>query len=720
MQKPAAALFFIGLVCLFVLFALGGEECLHPYLRAVLAQADKADVFDLASLAPVMQVFTRNGSILPATPPCNGTTVEGERIGILVKVRHSVWEASFLGMPVGVSTGTILTMKVTLEELLHIAACTDVVYVEPAWKTEPKLDQSVPAIGADHVHAQSPPVIGEQVIIGAVDTGIDYTHLDFRYDADGDGFEESSRILSIWDQTSGFWGTYYDREQIESDLALGFDSGEGLVRETDTVGHGTQVMGVAAGDGSSSTAGFVGVAPGAQIIMVKTPFYTSDILAGASYIFERADDLGLPAVVNLSLGGHSGPHDGTSLFEQGLDELVEGPGRVIVVSAGNEGDRAIHVSHTLNGGSFTFSVNPASNALDLSLWYPGGSQFTLTVLPPGGVPLVVPCGTTGHTNTAGGSIYVENATVGPNPNNGDNEIMIMLNNVIAGTPWGFTVSDAGGGGRFDGWITSNGGRILGGDSTHTIDEPGNAERVITVGAFNTKAQWPSVSGEQDFTAEYPIGALSYFSSQGPTRDGRQKPELNAPGAWIAAALSADSSSQGYLTHPDHEHAMSAGTSFAAPHLSGVIALMLSVDPQLTASEIKTKLTGTASTDGFTGLVPNPRWGWGKVTADRAVAAVKPPPNGEEEDRPVITVVENPVCNHALFSYRLLPGTTEATLRIYNLAGKLLFEAALDAVGSQYDWNLLNDHGEPLGSGLYLYLLLTDVGRSKTGRLVIAR
>lgn len=719
MRKLTAVLFIaVILSLLFAPLAQGRFKRLSPYLRAVLARAEGVEKLDLAAFAPAVQVFTAKGVILPPAFPYGGESGEEERIGVLVKVRRPVWGRSFLGLPLGVSTGTILSMRVTLEELLLLATSPDVVYVEPAWKTEPKLDRSLPAIGVDRVHAQSPPVTGEGVIIGALDTGIDYTHLDFRYDGDGDGFEESSRILNIWDQTSGFFGVYYDNEQIESELALGV----GLVRQADTDGHGTHVMGIATGDGSSSTAGFVGVAPEAQLIMVKTPFYTSDILAGVDYIFDRAEELGLPAVVNLSLGGHEGPHDGTSLFEQGLDELTQEPGRVIVVSAGNEGDRAIHVTHTLNGNSFTFAVNPSSNSLDLSLWYPGGSQFTLTVVPPTGAPLVVPAGTTGYTSTPSGSAYVENAAAGPNPLNGDNEVVVMLSDLNPGILWTFTVSDAGGGGRFDGWITSsNGGTILGGDTTHTIDEPGNAFRVITVGAFNTKARWDSLSGQQDFSVQYPIGALSYFSSQGPTRDGRQKPEVAAPGAWVAAALSADSSSQGYITHPDGEHTMLIGTSVSAPHVSGVVALMLSIDPHLTADEVKTKLTRTAASDAFTGSVPNPPWGWGKVAANAVIAAVAPPQNQDgEEERPVIEVAENPVHERALFTYEFPPGTATATLRIYNVAGRLLFETALELDRSEYEWNLESDRGEPLGSGLYLYVLLTDVGSSRPGRLVIER
>ncbi len=721
MRKLIAALLVVGALHLLLgPVASGDQGHLHPYLRGILTKASTLEAFDLASLAPVLQVFTAKGEVLLPSSLHGIAEDEGERIGVLVKVRRRVWGKSFLGLPVRGNTGTILSMPVTLSELLLLAASSDVIYIEPAWRTEPKLDQSLPAIGADRVHAKTPPVIGQGVIVGAVDTGIDYTQLDFRYDADGDGFEESSRILNIWDQTGGFFGIYYNRSDIESDLAFGFGPQEGIVRQADTDGHGTHVMGVAAGDGSSSGEGFVGVAPGAQLIMVKTPFYTSDILSGVAYVFERAEELGLPAVVNLSLGGHDGPHDGTSLFEQGLDELAQGPGRAIVVSAGNEGDQSIHVSRTLHGNSFAFKVDPTADGLDLSLWYPGGAQFTLGIAPPSGPPLAVAAGSVGFTSSGLGDVYVDNASAGVNPNNGDNEILVTLNNLLPGSLWTFTMSDDGGGGRFDGWIISGDGTIVGGDSTSTIDEPGNAERVITVGSFNTKAQWSSLSGEQDFAAQYPIGALSYFSSRGPTRDGRQKPEITAPGAWVAAALSADSSSQGYLTLPDQVHTMSAGTSVSAPHVSGVVALMLSLNPQLSAQEIKAKLTNTAVSDGFTGVVPNLRWGWGKVDAEAVIATVESSSDENGAQRPVITVAENPVQKSASFTYELPLEATRATLHIYNVAGKLLFETELPLDGNEYSWNLATDRGNALGSGLYLFVLLTDSGSSEIGKLVIAR
>ncbi len=701
----------------FTLVAFAGEEKLSPTLRQILARAESENAIDLSSYAPSLAVFDSKGLIrFPVLPGEEG----GDRLGVLVKVIHPFWGSSFLGLPVAVSTGTILGMRVTLAELLTLIASPDVIYVEPSWKTEPKLDMSLPSIGADRVHARVPPILGEDVIIGAVDTGIDYLHLDFCYDADGDGIEESSRITSIWDQTGGFFGTTYSNGDIEGDLALGLDPSQGIVRQRDNDGHGTHVMGIAAGDGSSSSAGFVGVAPGAQIIMVKTTFYTMDILAGVEYVFDQAEERGLPAVVNLSLGGHDGPHDGTSLFEQGLDELLQEPGRAIVVSAGNEGDQSIHISHTLHGDSFTFLLDPSSNSTDLSLWYPGGSAFTIIITPPGGSPLTVPARTTGHASTASGLVTVDNALAGANPNNGDNEVLISLSSLMTYTAWSVTVSDAGGGGRFDGWIISNRGTIIGGDSNETIDEPGNAERVITVGAFNTKAIWPSLSGEQDFSDDYPIGDLSIFSSRGPTRDGRQKPELTAPGTWICSSLSVNSSSVSYLTHPDGVHTMSLGTSIAAPHVSGVIALMLVVNPQLTASQIKEALIETAVRDSFTGSAPNPRWGWGKVAAEAAVAAVETHQAPEQEERPTVTIEENPVHNLAVFAYTLPEGTGQARLAILNVAGALIFDALLDPSQTSYRWNLIANFGEPLASGLYLYVIVTDTGRSEIGRMVIER
>jgi subtilisin family serine protease len=655
-------------------------------------------------------------------------TSKEEKIELLVKLDRGFRGTSFHGIPVKVSTGTIVGVAATIQQILTLLGDQDVVYIEQSWPTSPTLDTSVSVIAADTVHSSSPAVTGAGVIVGAIDTGIDYTHLDFRYDSDGDGFEESSRILAILDQSYGIFGIEYDWQDIETDLTNGHGSSEGIVRQKDTDGHGTHVMGIAAGDGSSSSEGFVGVAPEAWIVMVKTTYFTSDILAGIEYIFDLADALGLPAVVNLSLGGHEGPHDGTSLFEQGMDELVQGPGRVIVVSAGNEGDEFIHASDTLVGNASSFRINPDSWDAELNMWYPGSAQFMISVSPPSGPAIVVPWGTdSGLIQTAFGAVRVDNASSGVNANNGDCEVLIRLSGLSGSGQWQVTVTDTGGnGGRYDAWIISGSADIVNGDSSSTIDEPGNARDVITVGSFNTKAVWPSLSGDQNYLTSYPLNVLSSFSSQGPTRDGRTKPEICAPGAWISAALSGDAMWQGYLVNPDGVHTMELGTSMAAPHVSGAVALLLSIDPQLTAEKVRVLLTDAAIRDGFTGVVPNSRWGWGKLDVAAAVANVDQPqpppvdPPPSEGDLPEIALEENPVDAVARFVMTLPVDTTWAELRIYSASGDLVYDAPVHPSNDRLEWPLITNRGKSVASGLYLYVLVTDRGTSAVGKLVIAR
>jgi subtilisin family serine protease len=466
-------------------YATGDEAVLHPSLRSILQQLAQDTSINLGGFVSHLQIFP-----LKRTTTTHVDPVEWQ-FGVLVQTHQGLFGQAFLGIPILVNTGTIIGMQVSVTELLLLANSPQVVYIEPSWKTEPKLDYSVPAIGADQLHSAVPPLTGEGVIIGSVDTGIDYSHLDFRYDSDGDGIEESSRIFSIWDQTSGSLGAYYGNDEIESDIALGLGPESGQVHQADTNGHGTHLMGIAAGDGSSSDTGLIGVAPEATIVMVKTSFYTLDIISGVRYIFEQAAMLGLPAVVNLSLGGHEGPHDGTSLFEQGLSELAQQYGQAIVVSAGNEGDANIH------------TINPISPSLTLQLWYPGESSFSLTVTSPVGSSLTVDTGS--YASSQAENLYVDNASDGTNPNNGDNEMQVTLIGVTPGSKWSFTITDEGGGGRFDGWIITNtGATILEGDTHCTIDEPGNAYGVITVGSFNTK-ELPG------FPTENGIGEISSFS-----------------------------------------------------------------------------------------------------------------------------------------------------------------------------------------------------------------
>jgi hypothetical protein len=332
-----------------------------------------------------------------------------------------------------------------------------------------------------------------------VDTGIDWTHPDFRTDRDGDGFEESSRILWLWDQTEtgAFgsprkvpFGTEYTREEIEAALR----SGVNIVNERDESGHGTHVTGIAVGDGSASGGTFVGMAPNAEMILVKTSYFSTDIVEGVRYVFEKASWLGKPAVVNLSLGGHFGPHDGTSLFEQGLEAFLGQPGRAIVASAGNDGDQNIHLGGQLRPReAFTFTFVPNEETAYVNIWYSGSANFTVSVTSPGinGPPQTVLAvrGQGEFQNTPDGSVEIDNSRDGLDPRNRDRAVALSLERVQPGSAWQITLTDQGGtGGRFDAWPgLSTMGYFPQGDSFSTVTEPATAKKHYRCGGVHDKS-----------------------------------------------------------------------------------------------------------------------------------------------------------------------------------------------------------------------------------------
>ena len=241
----------------------------------------------------------------------------------------------------------VFTAWVPANRIEQVAAIAAVSRIEGA-----EIDQATNDVGASVTGAATfrgagptfPGANGAGVVVGNVDTGVDYDHDDFK-DALG-----STRILKIWDQTNaagpapaGFaYGTEWNSAQINSLLSTAGD----------THGHGTHTMGTAAGDGSAVAGGsaaahtYAGMAPMADLIVVDGSttgsFSRAQMADGANYIFGQATALGKHAVVNMSIGSQSGPKDGTDAFEQTIDAL-SGPGKIVVMSAGNDRNQPLHV-----------------------------------------------------------------------------------------------------------------------------------------------------------------------------------------------------------------------------------------------------------------------------------------------------------------------------------------------------------------------------------------
>lgn len=551
------------------------------------------------------------------------------------------------GIEVNSRIGRFMTARCPLPLLSQLLALPGIERVSVAERCRPNLDRSALDVGANKIRTVVPPSFtgqtGAGVLVGVVDTGIDYANPDFQKP------DSTTRLVSLWDQTSGAAppaGFSYGEEWLPPAINAGIPS------EVDSQGHGSHVMGIAAGDGSATGNGesaftYVGMAPEADLCMVKTNFQTTAIVDGVNYIFRKAASLGKRAVVNLSLGTQQGPHDGTLDMDLMLNALT-GPGKIIVASAGNEGADDLHGQVTLSGATpqnmtlsvpaYTAASGAGNDFLLFSGWYAGTSQISVKIVTPSGVtlgPVATGANLLGQ-NTVDGYLNINNGT--STPSNGAHEIYVEVydNNVskppMTGT-WTFTFTPVSipGGGRLDMYLYSsklaNGAGPLarwvqnvafGG----VVGSPGDADSIVTVAAYTTKDCWFSVDGRSYcWNPRPPLNDIASFSSQGPRRDGALKPDISAPGFGITSTLSASYLAQTALTAPDGVHVNFAGTSMSAPHVTGATALLLARSEWAgaTPSGIKARLASTARADAFTGSVPNATWGAGKLDLGTALA-----------------------------------------------------------------------------------------------------
>jgi subtilisin family serine protease len=554
--------------------------------------------------------------------------------------------------------GGIFTAYIPAGAVEAVAALAGVRRIEGSAPVEFETDLSVPSSGANLLRGPGPAFTGfngQGVLIGAVDTGIDFDHQDFK-DAGG-----LTRLVSLWEQTNAAgpgpapfgYGTEWSSAQI--------DGGACTQVDVDLDGHGTMVLGIAGGDGSGTGGAtppftYVGMAPQASLCLVKPTGSSSAVLDGVKYVFDRATALGLPAVCNLSLGSQSGPRDGTSAFEAGLAAL-SGPGRIVVVSAGNYRGQSLHAEVFAAGTGTNATMGIAGSLVNrfvfINGYYESSENLSVQVTTPNGTVLgPVPLGGTNTpfpgSATANGRVFVENG-VGLTAT-GDRQVFILIQvesgQSMNGT-WTFRfipVALGAANGEVDLWRYQNAAgttaNFLVGNQPleEMVTEPGNALDVITVGAYSSKQFFVDCNGiTQSLPGGTSVGTLAGFSSPGPTRDGRQKPDLSAPGTAIASTTSFDpvvicGAGPSPKLGDGMQHRVAQGTSLSAPHVTGAVALILQKYGPLTTPEFVTSfLQNRARVDGFTGAAWNKDWGHGKLflgdMIDPTVAVLAP--NGGE-------------------------------------------------------------------------------------------
>jgi minor extracellular serine protease Vpr len=637
-------------------------------------------------------------------------------------------------IPINTVLPHFVTSRLTFEQLRSIAYDNEIHYIEQGGTYSVLLDESAAVVRADLVHKgsiENIPYTGKGAIIGIIDTGIDYQHPDFR-DAIN---QSSSRIISIWDTTlepeatenhpADFnYGVEYSKEDINIALS---GSGGLIVRSVDRNGHGTHVAGIAGGNGTRSAGVYTGMSPEAEYIIVQVPserISSASIIDGLRYIFSRADELGRPAVANISLGGHGGSHDGTSALELAIDEFSRWEGQAVVVAAGNSGADRIHIGGTVPANqpsefilripSYQPAVGNDRNDVLGQLWYESSEPIRITVVSPDGheaylsgngalidsVEVETLNGTIRiHTygdfqNALGARVFevylYDKIKINP-PTPGDWKIQI--------NPSPFTDVS------YNFWIinSSMGNVTVSPHSNreYTVSIPGTARQAITVGSFISKNRWIDNSGITR-TQGTTLGSLSSFSGGGPTRDGRLKPELTAPGQVIGAPRSSDAQFPPGQILQDGGYVILNGTSMAAPHATGVIALLFEANPRLRRDDIIEILKETTALDGFTGGDPNTSWGYGKLDAFESVRMAR-----EYVYIPELVQLNqnypNPfnMSTMTRISFTLTEGV-HTNLTVYDILGRkvaILIDQPLEARIYNIRFN-----PEGLSSGIYFYRL----------------
>jgi|GEM_PF-349399 len=548
-----------------------------------------------------------------------------------------------------------ITARLTKDQIVKLAKNSDVIFISAGEIFYPTNDVAGGLIGSDLIHngyINETSYEGAGVIVCIIDTGIDWEHLDFRDPVDG----SNSRILYIWDQTltavggettpasrgGDFstlnYGVEYSKVQIEDEID---GSPAGFVRQEDTNGHGTHVAGSAAGNGAAlSSQKYAGIAPKADILVVKSgdgSFSNSNLIDALTYARAVAVDENKPIVVNMSLGGHSNAHDGTSAIEQAVDTFVDN-GRIAVISAGNDGSNNIHINGTLPASGTTdinFSVPSYSPApgtdndyFYFKVWLDNNTDVTATVTSPNAITYSRNAGEFGtEGDDSDGAIYLENLV---DVNNSDRYILLIVDdNDASNTPaegtWTLqiqnnTASSVG----YHGWLysTSINTSLTGGNSNYTVGSPGTANEAITIGSYVSRWRWNSSDGGfYSYSGTDYSDDISSFSSIGPTRDSRQKPDLTGPGQAIVSSLSSHvASPTASNIVPGDKHIKNQGTSMSAPVVAGAVALLLEQNNSLSGSTVKSLLTSNTDTDTYTGGgLPDYTWGYGKVNIFKALA-----------------------------------------------------------------------------------------------------
>ena len=455
---------------------------------------------------------------------------------------------------------------------------------------------------------------GRGVLIGIVDSGVDYRHPAF-LTADG-----KSRILRLWDQSipgnppEGYaTGTEYTNEEINEALSLSVQEGRRLVPSEDGSGHGTAVLGVAAGSDFSRGAVNRGVAYESDLLVVKMGIprqdsfpRTTELMQGVDYLVRQAIRLGRPIALNLSFGNNYGSHRGDSLLETYLDN-VSGMGKnVICVGMGNNGNDALHTGGKLSPGEIQeieLGVGAFEPTLNVQLWKNYEDEMEIYLENPAGERVGPIFETLGAQRWQAGNTELLIYYGKPAPYHVTQEIYVDFlardrkRPYVDSGVWKIILAARNiKNGEYFLWLP--GGKTLNPGTAFYLPRPQGTLTIpatASVGAYDARQNtYADFSGRGCRALPYP------------------KPDLVAPGVDIYAPRSGG----GYASF--------TGTSFSTPFVTGVAALLMEwgitrrKDPYLYGEKLKAYLRRGAKALQGSEKLPNDLIGWGRLCLESSL------------------------------------------------------------------------------------------------------
>ena len=558
------------------------------------------------------------------------TTAENAAGDVAELVKQAGYEAE-------TATDQLVVANIPASFITKLAAQSNVLFINKPRQFRALMNNVRPETGVTKVQEGTgldTPYDGTGVLVGVIDQGFEYKHIAFT-------------------GRSKKWGT--------STVSGSLSGNAPAADNTDEVGHATHVTNIAAGnkvDGSD----YYGIATGSELLMMKSDFSDGSVLLQASAIKKYAEDNGMPWVLNMSFGSNMGPHDGSTEYDQNMDKLC-GKGAIMVAAMGNSGGEKMHCTYTFESDStiYLYMRPESGNSQQIvvsQVWGNSNSgEKNLTITP------VYVAGSTMYTPTSAELRRAGfDASTGIDPYSNRqfysmagyvSQLATVLSAKSGNLLWKITGKK---GETIHAWVdpdqypcsfvrktftitqpTPVSFTTPAGDDNYIVGEGGaSIPQAIAVASYNATNSFTSMNGGT-YNYASAIGtakAMSNFSSKGPWLGNANKPTIAAPGGCITSAYSKKSTEfsatqtelvQDIKVNGQHYYyGVMNGTSMATPAVTGIIALWLQANPDLTPADIVSIMKETGRHDSYTGSrnpdEGSPSWGYGKIDAYEGLKA----------------------------------------------------------------------------------------------------